>query len=286
VSEPKIVGYGDHGLGPDFEKTVIQAVLKNPEFMGKFRPVVSPDAFIDDTNKFIVRMVHEYYDKYNEHPINGTLSDMVRHSLFRNKADAISIIENATPCENLSYVQDRIINWAKWTAIEEVLNLEIKNPNELSNSIQRASKVGDDLLFSHTSLDTDTEYERKKVIPTPWEWLNDQLEGGPEIGDLCVVLTIISGGKTTILCNIVRHALNLGKSVIYFTFEDGERKIKRRIMQTVCKMTKKEMLKEAEKQNKYNSQNTLNQYLPILESKGFIKSTKDKREKVYTLKPS
>ncbi len=52
------------------------------------------------------------------------------------------------------------------------------------------------------------------------------------------------------------------------------------------KMTKKEMLKEAEKQNKYNSQNTLNQYLPILESKGFIKSTKDKREKVYTLKPS
>jgi len=52
------------------------------------------------------------------------------------------------------------------------------------------------------------------------------------------------------------------------------------------KMTKKDILKEAKIQNKYNSQNTLNQYLPKLESNGFINSMKDKREKVYMLKTS
>ncbi|MCK5612598.1 AAA family ATPase [Candidatus Pacearchaeota archaeon] len=237
----KIVGYNDHDFGPDFENVIIQAVLKNPEFMGKFKSVISPDAFIDDTNKFVVRIVQEHYELYGDHPMNGTLSDVVRRSHFRNKADAIAIIENSSPCENITYIRDRIINWAKWTAIEDVLSLGIKDPGELSDSIQHASKVGDNLMFTHTSLDVDTERERKEVIPTPWGWLNDQLEGGPEIGDLGVVITVIGGGKTTILCNILKHALLLGKSVVYFTFEDGERKIKRRIMQSICQMTKKDM---------------------------------------------
>ena len=236
-----LVGYSDHNFGPDFEKTVIQAVLKNPEFMVKFKSIISPDAFLDETHKFLVKTIKEYYDKYDEHPLNGTLPDMIRRSHFRNKADAIELLEVAQPCENILYVQDRIVNWARWSAIEGILNLGIKDPEELSNEIQRASKVGSDLMFSHTTLDVDTEYERKQVIPTPWKWLNEQLEGGPELGDLAVAITVIGGGKTTVLCNIAKHALMLGKSVVYFTFEDGERKIKRRLMQLICGMTKEEM---------------------------------------------
>lgn len=236
-----ITSYGDQEFGPDFERVVLQAVLKNPEFMGKFKPIISPDAFVDPTNKFVVQKVQEYYKLYGEHPMNGTLPDMIRRSHFRNKADAIEIVESSVMCENIKYVQDRIIQWAKWTSIEEIINLGIKDPQEFSSEIQRASKVGDDLLFTHTSLDIDTEHERKQVIPTPWGWLNDQLEGGPELGDLAVILTVIGGGKTTLLCNIARHALLLGYSVVYFTFEDGERKIKRRIMQAISRMTKKEM---------------------------------------------
>ena len=236
-----IVSYSDHEFGPDFENTVIQAVLKNPEFTTKFKSVISSDTFTDATNKFVVQKVLEYHEKYGEHPINGTLSDMIRRSHFRDKAGAISLIENSEKIENISYVQDRIINWAKWTAIEDTLSLGIEDPVELSSEIQRASKVGDNLVFSHTTLREDTKHEKKEVIPTPWGWLNDELEGGPELGDLGVIITVIGGGKTTLLCNVAKHALKLGKSVIYFTFEDGERKIKRRMMQTICQMTKKDM---------------------------------------------
>jgi replicative DNA helicase len=70
--------------------------------------------------------------------------------------------------------------------------------------------------------------------------LNRELDGGPEIGDLAVILTVVSGGKTTALVNITRHAMFLGKFVVYFTFEDGERKIKSRLMQSIANMTKVE----------------------------------------------
>ena len=236
-----LVGYGDQDFGPEFERVVMQAVLKNPEFVQKFKTIISPNAFIDETNSFLVKTVREYYDKYDKHPMNGTMEDLIRKSHFRRKADAIEVVQEAEPAENIEYVQDRIIQWAKWSSIEEVLSLEIKDPEEFSDQIQRASKVGDDLLFTHTSLDTDTEREKREVIPTPWGWLNDQLDGGPEIGDLGVVITVIGGGKTTILVNIARHALLQGKSVVYFTFEDGERKVKRRLMQSISNMTKKEM---------------------------------------------
>lgn len=56
------------------------------------------------------------------------------------------------------------------------------------------------------------------------------------------------------------------------------------LLETNKKMTKKEILKMADKQNKYNSQNTLNQYLPKLECEGYINSIIEKREKLYMLK--
>jgi len=47
-------------------------------------------------------------------------------------------------------------------------------------------------------------------------------------------------------------------------------------------MTKKEILKECEKEKRYTI-NTLNHYLPQLEKNSFIRSEFDKREKIYML---
>jgi replicative DNA helicase len=237
--------FAAHDFGPDFEDKIIDMILTNPKFVDKFRPIISEQAFTPGNNRFIINEVTDYYDKYGHPPSVGVLADVIRKGLYGDKGGVIERIESATEVPDFDYVRDRIVSWVKWTAIDKVLNSQNGElPKEFAKKIEVASRVGDDLLMVRTRLDTDYEDEdsRNDIIETPWNWLNNVLDGGPEKGDLAVILTIISGGKTTTLVNIARHALMLGKFVVYFTFEDGERKIKRRFIQSIANMSRQEII--------------------------------------------
>lgn len=241
--------YASHDYGPEFEQQVLDVLVLDQSFIPKFRPVIDPDAFISEDSRYIVHVVVEYYDEYGHIPSRGVLSELVRKGVYRDKGGVIQRIESASPVPDVGYVRDRVLAWAKWSAIETVLQSHNgDSPREFAGRIERASRTGDELTLDHTRLDTTEPNEGIKaiVVPTPWTWLNDQLDGGPEVGDLAVVLTVVSGGKTTALVNIARHALRLGKSVVYFTFEDGERKIKRRLTQCIANATYEELVNRKE----------------------------------------
>jgi len=236
--------YTKYDFGPDFEQHVLDTILSDPTFTSKFRPIIKPDAFVLDNNRYLVQTILDYFDEYGQPPSNAVLTDLVRKGVYRDKGGALQRIEDASPVSDLDYVRDRLMGWAKWTAIEQVLQSHNgEAPADFAERISRASRIGDELVLNHTNLSIDEPGENidNSHIATPWAWLNDVLNGGPEIGDLAVILTVISGGKTTALINIARHALQLGKSVVYFTFEDGERKIKRRLMQSIANATRDEL---------------------------------------------
>lgn len=240
-----VVGYSDYDFGPDFEEQVLNVLLLEPNFVAKFRPIIKPEAFLSPNNKHIVETLLGYYDKYEKTPSIEVLVDVVRNGLYRDKGGATQRIESASPVPDTDYVRDRMLLWVKWTTIEQALQSRNGDtPHDFAARVGKAARTGDTLLLDHTLFNEDREGERERseIIPTPWSWLNRELDGGPEIGDLAVILTVVSGGKTTALVNITRHALRLGKFVVYFTFEDGERKIKSRLMQSIANMTKIEMV--------------------------------------------
>lgn len=237
----------NYDFGPEFEQQVTDVILLDPLFVPKFRPVINSDAFVLESNQDIVQMILDYFDEYNQIPSQGILAELVRKGLFRDKGGILQRIEDATNVPDVKYVQDRLLSWVKWSAIEAVLQNGHNGdlPQEFAGKIDKASRIGDELLFNHTKLDEDKpDREKREIIPTPWSWLNDQLDGGPELGDLAIILTVPSGGKTTALVNIARHAMGLGKFVIYFTFEDGEKKIKRRLMQSIANVTRTEVINQ------------------------------------------
>lgn len=245
----QVTEYSSHDFGPDFEEQVLDAIILEPLFVAKFRPVMKPEAFLTENNRCLVEAVVDYFDKYGRAPSGVVLADLVRHGLFKDKGGMLARIGGASPVPDLDYVRDRVLAWAKWSAIDRVLQSHNGDtPRELSQRIDRAARTGDELISDRTSLDIDTgeEYVAGPTIPTPWAWLNEETMGGPEISDLAVILTVVSGGKTTALVNIARHALRLGKSVVYFTFEDGERKIKRRLIQSITNRPMNEIFGQSE----------------------------------------
>lgn len=250
-----LVGYEAGGIttyatdfGPDFERVVLSALLTNPGFLTRFRPVVSPEAFVVDNNRQLVLHLLNYWDEYRVMPTPEVLKEVVRAGSWRDKGGVIGLIDGAKPCKDDGYVRDRLLSWARWGAIDRAMrDIDNNDPRKLALAIDKASRVGDSLLMEHTRLDSHTDEEEDEHVvephtPTPWRWLNERLHGGPELGDFGVVMTVINGGKTTVLCNMATHALRLGQLVVYGTFEDGERKIRRRITQCVTGMTVDEIL--------------------------------------------
>ena len=235
-----------HELGPEFEERVLSVLLQEPGFFLRFRSLISPSLFMVDNHKFIVEELENYVQKYGKTPTKETLGDCIRRSGWRDKGGAIDYIRGCESEGDVGYIRDRIIEWAKWQAIDQALiGSSGDSPSAFADNISRASRVGDDLTMEHTNLGIDIgDKERGECIPTPWSWLNAQLQGGPEKGDLCVILTVISGGKTTALVNLAHHAIFTGKFVVYFTFEDGESKIKRRLLQRIMNGTRDDLLKD------------------------------------------
>ena len=246
--------YASHDFGPDFEEQVLNVILLDPVFLARFRPVINQNAFIIENNRCLTRIVTAYFDEYGHAPSKRILEDVIRaDGAVRDKGGVLQRIADAAHVPDVDYVVNRMLSWVKWTEIETVLRSHNgEKPKEFADKITKAASIGDDLLFDHTNLDAEDKNEHVKndTIATPWNWLNEQIDGGPEIGDLAVILTVISGGKTTALVNIAHHAVSLGKFVVYFTFEDGEKKIKRRMVQRIANATRSQLITDRERINR------------------------------------
>lgn len=244
-SEPLLLR-NSFDFGSDFEGVVFSTILCNDGFYKKFRSLIVEKMFRDSDKMFIIGLVTSYFDRYGEIPSSETLHELIKRSDYSNIGEAIQLVESVSEVRDVGYVADRILLWVRWSAIEDVWSsyqTYDSDPKQLASQIQEASRIGDELDMMHSHLsDEDNVDGEFEVIKTPWQWLNGELKGGVLVGDLAVVLTVIGGGKTTTLVNLARSAIEQGKFVIYFTFEDGERKIKRRLTQAITGMTLEELL--------------------------------------------
>lgn len=229
-----------HEFGLEFEPVVLAAVLRNDRFYSRYGPVLDSSAFNDANNRYLLMVVSGHWKEYNCVPSGEVLVDLIRAGDYRDKAGVLELAGSLEPVEDEGYVRDRVIGWAKWKSVQSVLDDPgTKDAKDFAGAVMKAASLGDDLDADYTVLGEEEENEEEEEvhITTPWEWLNEELHGGPLNEDLAVVLTVINGGKTTALVNIAKACIRQGLQVVYFTFEDGEAKIKRRFKQCICGMT-------------------------------------------------
>lgn len=236
-----------YALGPDFELSVLASVVLDPTFLSRYWSVVSPDMFSLPVRAFVVETTISLFTKYKTTPGREALKDAIRRSSYRDRADAVQLVDALSPPTDAGYVADRVVEWCRWSAIDNVIEGAPRDdPRRFADSVDRASRIGDSLLTNYLTLndDGDVDQVRRRQIATPWSWLNQRMLGGPELQDFIVIMSFVNVGKTTMLVNVAGHAVGLGERVVYFTFEDGETKIKRRFMQWIGRWTTEDVMRD------------------------------------------
>lgn len=239
MQEEKNFGF----LGFTFQQSLIRSIVEDRRFGEAIIEVLDSRYFDNNSFKFIVENIKEYYVKYNKIPEYDDLKErVINESGGKEKARVhIDTIEEIRSDERVSHkqTQDIALNFCRQQhLIKELaeINKIIKNGKfeeyeKIETIVQKALQVGilnEDESDVFENADDALKDDYRHPIPTGIVGIDQLLKGGLGRGELGVVLAPTGIGKTTLLTKIANTAYNVGFNVLQIFFEDNRDQIKRK----------------------------------------------------------
>ena len=225
--------------GHDFQIKVLSSLLTHKEFLVNIHDIISEEYFENQAQKWAIKEVLNYYDKYHTTPSLDILK--VELQKVDNEVLQISIKEQlklafVTSDDDLEYVQEEFTNFCKNQQLKKALmsSVDLLKAGDFDGIrfiVDNALKAGQDKNIGHEyAKDIESRYREnsREVVPTPWPRINTLLQGGLGNGDFGLIFGNPGGGKSWSLVAIGGEAVRLGFNVIHYTLELGEDYVGRR----------------------------------------------------------
>ena len=225
--------------GTGFQIKVISSFLTHKEFLLNVHDILSEEYFENQSQKWIIKEILKYYDKYHCPPSMEVLK--VELKKIDNEVLQLSIKEQLKEAykasdEDLKYVQEEFSNFCKNQQLKKALlnSVDLLNAGDydsIRHLIDNALKAGQDKNLGHEyNKDTESRYREEHRVPiaTPWEIFNNILQGGLGGGDFGLIFGNPGGGKSWTLIALGGWAVKMGYNVIHYTLELGSDYVGRR----------------------------------------------------------
>lgn len=219
--------------GPNFQIKVLSSLLKHKQFLQNINDILDPEYFDNPAHKWIVEEILKYYDKYHATTTLDTLHIEVKK--ISNEVLRVSVVEQLkeaykTINEDQEYVENEFSNFCKNQQLKKALLTSVDllssgKYEDIRFLIDNALKAGQDKDIGHEYVkDIETRYrvEERGPIATPWDIVNELLQGGLGSGDLGIIFGNPGGGKSWCLVAIGALAAKLGYNVLHYTLELSE----------------------------------------------------------------
>jgi replicative DNA helicase len=225
--------------GPSFQIKVISALLTHKEFLLNIQDVLSDEYFDSQSQKWIIKEILKYYQKYHTCPSMDVLK--VELKKIDNEVLQLSIKEQLREAykasdEDLKYVEEEFSSFCKNQQLKKALLTSVDFLNNgdydsIRSLIDNALKAGGDKNLGHEyNKDTESRYreDHRTIVPTPWKEINELLQGGLGNGDFGLIFGNPGGGKSWSLVALGGYAVKLGYNVLHYTLELGADYVGRR----------------------------------------------------------
>jgi len=225
--------------GKEFQIKVLSSLLTHKEFLTNIYDILNEEDFNNQAHRWIIKEILKYYDKYHTTPSLDILKVEVKK--VENEVLQVSIKEQLREAyiaseEDLKYVQEEFSAFCKNQQLKKALLssvdlLKAGDYDSIKIMVENALKAGNDKNIGHEyNLDIETRYreDNRVPIPTPWEDINNLLQGGLGQGDFGLIFGNPGGGKSWSLVALGGYAVRMGYNVLHYTLELGEDYVGRR----------------------------------------------------------
>ena len=230
---------GINQYGHEFQIKVLSSLLTHKEFLVNIHDIISEEYFENQAQKWAIKEVLRYYDKYHTTPS----LDILKVELLKidNEVLQLSIKEQlklayVTSDDDLEYVQEEFTNFCKNQQLKKALmsSVDLLKAGDFDGIrfiVDNALKAGQDKNIGHEYIkDIEERYREnsRETVPTPWPKINQLLQGGLGNGDFGLIFGNPGGGKSWSLVSLGGHAVRLGYNVLHYTLELGEEYVGKR----------------------------------------------------------
>ena len=271
--------------GKGFQIKVLSSLLTHKEFLTNIYDILNEEDFNNQAHRWIVKEILSYYNKYHTTPSLDILKVEVKK--VENEVLQLSIKEQLREAyiasdDDLKYVQEEFSAFCKNQQLKKALLssvdlLKAGDYDSIKIMIENAMKVGQDKNLGHEyNLDIETRYRKdnRVCIPTPWERINNLLQGGLGGGDFGLIFGNPGGGKSWTLVALGGYAVKMGFNVLHYTLELGEDYVGRRYDSFFTKIPVNHIMNEKEK---------VEEIVPQIEGKLVIKEFPTGRASIHTV---
>ena len=222
-------------FGHNFQIKSIVALMTKPKFIEQVLDILDEQYYDGDANKWVIKHCKDYFTKYNK-PITMdafkvTVSEIENDILKTSVIELLKEVFKNFESQDLDFIQDKSIDFFKNQALktaimESVSVLESNGDFEIIKQlIDNAMKAGMERDIGHKYLNMiDLRYEEmaRTTMETPWEVINELMQGGLGGGELGVIVAPAGVGKSWILAAIGASAIKRGKTVVHYSLELNE----------------------------------------------------------------
>jgi len=225
--------------GHSFQIKVISSLLTHKEYLINIHDILSEEYFQNQAHQWIIKEILRYYDKYHTVPSMDILK--VELKKIDNEVLRVSIKEQLREAyeaseEDLEYVREEFSTFCKNQQLKKALlnSVDLLKAGDFDGIkflVESALKAGQDKNVGHEyNKDVESRYreDHRTIIPTPWNRINDLLQGGLGNGDFGLIFGNPGGGKSWSLIALGGYAVRLGFNVLHYTLELGEAYVGRR----------------------------------------------------------
>lgn len=221
-------------FGHSFQVKIISALFTDKQFVQRISDILDPTYFESEATQWIVKQILTYYSEYKEAPTmevmkvklseieDGSTKTIVKDTL----KDAYKYLES----NDLKFIKDETLDFCKNQELKKAILKSVdllkgSKYDDIKGIIDNALKAGVDKDLGHDYLeDIELRFSEnvRSVKPTPWDIINEIVEGGFGKGELIAFAAGPGGGKSMALVNIGAAAVKAGMTVLHYTLELNE----------------------------------------------------------------
>lgn len=290
--------------GKEYVDKIIHLLLKDKNYLDTIHEAINLDHYENDTQKWIVTKILEFYKKYNTTPSKEFLQVELKKVATDEKLLEFCkrVAENISTCYKLQtleceFVRDEYRDFCVNKALEAAILtsadlMRFKQYDDIRRIIDNALKLGQERETGHDyGKDLEERYrtDNKKIIPFPFEEWNKRTDGGMRSGDLVLLFAPQGIGKTWLNIILASHAVKLGYNVLYYSLELDEEYIGKRFDAKFTQIPLNELIHH--KEDIQEVLDSLEGELKIFRLKGkkkrlsYIKSHLGSLERIENFKP-
>ena len=221
-------------FGTGFQSKIITSCLLDTMFLQTVMEVLEPEYFESDANSWIVKEVYKYFIKYKTTPTLEALKiavDEVENDVLKlTIVEALKDAWRHREATDLQFVQEKTLEFCKnqvlkSAILESASLLESQNYDGIKAVIDSAMKAGTPVDIGHdynVGIEERLTKSTRVTIKTPWDIIDEVMDGGLGEGELGVVVAPAGVGKTWVLQTIAAGAIKRGFTIAHYTLELNE----------------------------------------------------------------